>query len=443
MMNNFKGWRYVFLFTFRQATKSMAFKLVTALVSVCIIGAILLITIFSAKPDDSEKSFTVETVYILDESGLQPVDFNAAMPQESDNNITKTDFINMTDVTKIELVKMAGAKSEKAVAVYIYKEKKGYGFEILLPEKTDVSKSEAGKLLKPMVSCFEKNKLGQVGLSNQQLKQAMQPVITSYSKVGEDNSLITMLIKMLVPLLFGVVMYIMLILYGQTISKEVSVEKTSKLMEALLTSVHPYALLTGKILAVTSMALMQFAIWIAAIIAGVLGSNGIAHLIYPEYNSTIMGFVKLLRENTGESALSLPAVLLALLIFCTGFLFYCVLAGLAGSMVSKPEDAAKTQGLFQFPILISWLVCYMAALQENEGILKVVRYIPFTSPFCVPADLMTGSFGLLQGLISALLLLIFSLLVIMLSARIYKGLVLYNGQKLNLKIIGKILKMGK
>jgi ABC-type Na+ efflux pump permease subunit len=112
-------------------------------------------------------------------------------------------------------------------------------------------------------------------------------------------------------------------------------------------------------------------------------------------------------------------------------------------MVTKPEDVASTQAVFQIPVIISWLVCYIAPMTRINGLLTTVRYIPFTAPFSVPADLITGTIGLLEGMISLALLLVFSLLTIMLAARIYKGLVLYNGQKLSFKMIGNVLKTNK
>ena len=77
---------------------------------------------------------------------------------------------------------------------------------------------------------------------------------------------------------------------------------------------------------------------------------------------------------------------------------------------------------------------------ENEPLLKVVRNIPFTIPFCVPADLLTGAIGIGQGIVSTVILLVFSVLVIMLSGRIYKGMVLYTGQKINMKTIIGVLR---
>ena len=78
--------------------------------------------------------------------------------------------------------------------------------------------------------------------------------------------------------------------------------------------------------------------------------------------------------------------------------------------------------------------------EEKEKLLAVVRNIPFTIPFCVPADLLTGAIGIVQGIISMVILMIFSVLVIMLSGRIYKGLVLYTGQKISWKNLVGALK---
>ena len=113
---------------------------------------------------------------------------------------------------------------------------------------------------------------------------------------------------------------------------------------------------------------------------------------------------------------------------------------MAGSMVSRPEEAAGVQSIFQLPIVFSWLICYFGTLLEKESLLVVARNIPFTIPFCVPVDLLTGAIGIGQGILSTVILLVFSVLVIMLSGRIYKGLVLYNGQKVTLKNVMGILR---
>ena len=436
----FKGWMDVYGFTFRHVTSGLGFRMVTFGVALLIIGAFIIGNIINAKPDEVKKMTPIEMVYVLDESGLPSTDYHAVLLQNKVDSFTEINFINVSDKSKEDVIKDAKANSDKTLAVVITQKVSDYQMEAFIPEGSIISNADAETLLASMATCFNSNKLMQAGLTSEQLTKVLTPVVTTFAKIGEDTNAATYLIKIFAPMIFGLILYFMLLTHGQTISKEVSTEKTSKLMETLLTSVHPYALITGKVLAISSMAILQFITWIVSIFAGLYGGYAVAHAIYPEYQNSAIQIINFLKDNIGETALSLPAVLIAIVIFCFGFLFYCVLAGLAGCMVTKPEEVASTQGVFVFPILISWMVCYFAPALGKEGILQVARYVPFTIPFCVPVDLITGTVPLLQGVISCVIVAAFSLLVIIYSAKIYKGLVLYNGQKITLKTLGKVLK---
>ncbi len=440
--SNFRGWKSVYGFTFRQATRGIGFKAVTALIAILIIAGFILMNILVAKPDkeDVVKPSNITSVYVLDQSELAAADYESLMKQFSPVVYGDTRFILMESGNRGDAIQSASKDSPTSIVVEITKNEAGYLLEAVIPEGSSISESESTMLLEIMKQCFEANKLIQAGLSVEQLTTALKPMNTMITEVGEDNNPATFIIKMIAPMIFGLLLYFMLLLHGQTISKEVSTEKTTKLMETLLTSVHPYAMITGKVLAISSVAILQFLTWVISAFIGLYGGTAIAHSIYPEYENTAITIINFLKDNIGESAFSLPAVILAILVFCVGFLFYCVLAGLAGCMVTRPEDAASTQGVFVFPIVISWLVCYIASAAGNEGVLRIARFIPFTTPFSVPVDLITGTIGIAQGIVAFLLLVIFSILVIMIAARIYRGLVLYNGQKLNLKTMFQVLR---
>jgi uncharacterized alpha/beta hydrolase family protein len=83
MKDNFRGWRTVFGFTFRQSTKNAGFKVITALIAFLIIGIIILATVIQAKPDKKSKAETspIKTVFVLDQSGLLPTDFKSMNPK--------------------------------------------------------------------------------------------------------------------------------------------------------------------------------------------------------------------------------------------------------------------------------------------------------------------------------------------------------------------------
>lgn len=450
-MNKFRGWSTVFGFTFRQST-GKAFKATTAIISMLLITVIIIINIIIAttKKDDNYHYVpdtdmtqvvfsTVRKVLILDNSGLAPTDYKALSP-EPGGFISEIEFIYSDVQTRQELLDRAALDSNSTIAVMITKGDGVYEMEAMIPYNSMVSPDDVDILMNQMIYAFETNKTMQANLSDEQLAAVFTPVMISFSEFGESQSIASMVFKMVAPMFLSLVMYFMFLFYGQLASKSVSSEKTSKLMETLLTSIHPYAMIAGKILAVTALALLQFFSWILSAVIGLYAGNAIAHQIYPEYENSIVAFINFIRDNIGETGMTIPAAILAILAFVVGFLFYCVIAALTGCLVSKPDDVASTQGLFQFPVVISWLVCYLAPITGNGKILSIARYIPFTAPFCLPSDILTGTVGYGGGIAALLLLSAFSLLVIIVAARIYKGLVLYTGQKPNIKLLINILK---
>lgn len=447
MKQQFNGWTSVFHFTFRQETKGIAFKLVTAFVALLIMGIIILVNVLDAGGDKNQPEednagvfVTINQVYVLDESGLPQTDYKTLNPELGEAPYDGIEFITVKEQSLEDVIKKATSDPGRSIVIAITKTEKGFELEAVLPSDSPIDKVEADNIATMMSSAFQTNLILQSGLSEKELASVMAPVYTTYSNIGENSSEITMLIKLISPMLFSFILYFMLLLYGQNISKSVSTEKTSKLVETLLTSVHPYALITGKVLAVTSMAMIQFISWIFAGFAGLYAGNAIAKLINPDYHNSVIAVFNFLKENIGDSALSAPAVILAILFFFVGFLFYSVMAGVAGCMVSKPEDVASTQALIQFPVIISWIAVYFAPLAGYADFLNIARYIPFTAPFSVPSELLTGITGIGEGILCLAVLSVFTLLLILLSGKIYKGLILYNGEKISFKTIGKVLR---
>jgi len=444
-MNKFKGWKEVFSFNYKQSAGSKGYIAVTALVAVIIVAAAVLISVLAAKPEDGEKveeiSYcAVEKAYVLDLAGMGELRFDEWIPELATDYYSALSLVQVEAMTAEEVQNKA-AQEMFTIGVVIEKTENSIEVKAVVPSTSEELSLMDGQEVADLVAiAVEQARVVQSGLSELQFSQINKQVMISVADAGEEPNVVVYLVQYLAPAIFGLVLYFLLLLYGQNICQSVSVEKTSKLVETLLTSLHPYALLTGKVFAIVATALQQFFIWVAALVAGIFAGGILAENMYPGAESGISVVVEFMRANIGESALSPVAVVLALVTFCGGFLFYCVLSGMAGSMVSRPEEAASVQSIFTLPIVISWIVCYFGTLLEKESLLVVARNIPFTIPFCVPVDLLTGAIGIGQGIVSTLILVVFSVLVIMLSGRIYKGLVLYNGEKVTLKNVIGILR---
>jgi len=448
-MNKFKGWKNVFSFNYKQNAGSKGYIAVTILVAVLVFAAAFLITFFSAKPKteedgdgEQEELFIVKTAYVLDLANLGELKFTEWIPELSKAYYSELSMVQVSDLAVEEVYAKAAQEEEGlAVAVIIEEKENNINVTAAVPSTSkELSMTDGKEVADLVVKAVEQARFAKSGLSELQFTQINKPVMISVADVGEETNVVVYLVKYLAPAIFGLVLYFLLLLYGQSINQSVSVEKTSKLVETLLTSLHPYALLTGKVFAIVATAMQQFFIWVAALVVGIVSGSMLAESMYPEMESGLTVAIEFMRDNIGESAFSPVAVVLALITFCFGFLFYCVLSGMAGSMVSRPEEAANTQSIFTLPIVVSWIVCYFGTLMEKESLLVVARNIPFTIPFCVPVDLLTGAIGIGQGLLSTAILLVFSLLIIMVSGRIYKGLVLYNGEKVSMKTVVGILK---
>lgn len=446
-MKNFRGWKNVFSFNYKQNAGSKSYLAVTILVAITIFATAVLLSIVAANPEKEEEqqatSFCeVETAYVLDLAGMGELNFEEWIPALSEEYYQYLTLVQVSDMTVEELQTMA-AQEEDGLSVGVVIEKAENNIEVtaLVPSTSEMLSLMDGQEVADLVAiAVEEARFVQSGLTKLQFSQVNKQVVVAVSDAGQETNVVVYLVQYLAPAIFGLVLYFMLLLYGQKINQGVSVEKTSKLVETLLTSLHPYALLTGKVFAIVVTAMQQFFLWVAALVAGIVAGGSIAKSMYPGVESGISTVVEFMRGNIGESAFSPVAVVLSLVTFCFGFLFYCVLSGMAGSMVNRPEEAASTQSIFILPIVFSWLICYFGTLLEKESLLAVVRNIPFTIPFCVPVDLLTGAIGIGQGIVSTVILLVFSFLIIMLSGRIYKGLVLYTGEKVTLKSISGILK---
>lgn len=438
--SRFRGWKDVFSFTFHQMIKKSGYRGITAVIGLLLIAGLALVVVITGEPEESKvENCGIETVYVVDEYKVDYAQMLAALGKGS---YLQVEFANVPDnKTARENAKQAG---ERAVAIVEVSYRDGaFYMEGILPENSTATQSDTENLLAMMAECFEYAKVGMANLTAEQSMAVLMPILTSDGKIGEDHSVGAMLVKLMAPMFFGLALYMMLIFYGQDVSREISMEKVSKLTETLLTSIKPYAMITGKVLAVSLAGILQFFFWILCAVGGLIIGNTIAKSMYPGYENVIFTALSYVRETYSTSAFSPVAAILAALIFIVGFLFYSVLAGMAGSLVSKPEDTAQVQSIFQFPIIISFFVCYFGLLLEKEGLIIAARFIPFTIPFGMPCDLLTGTASLLQGVISLVILLVFAVLCVILSGKVYEGLILYNGQKLNAKKIVNIIRAKK
>jgi ABC-type Na+ efflux pump permease subunit len=185
------------------------------------------------------------------------------------------------------------------------------------------------------------------------------------------------------------VMYFLVLFYGQGVANSVVLEKTSKLMDFFLVTVEPTAMVLGKVLAMATAALLQLGAWLVSLTAGFAVGAMLCRSLAPDAQFGILTFFDSLTWL--EGMFSLSAVLLSVGIMVGGFLLYCALAGVGGAMAGKAEDLSNTNVLFSLTLVASFLICLLSG--GGDGIISEAAwlgFVPFTAILVAPARLLLG-----------------------------------------------------
>ena len=412
----FAGWQDVFAFTWKQAVNGKGFKGATvgvALVFLIVGLAISTIMALVQKKSDTKES-PIGVVSVVDESGLA---------------VLYLDGFKEANGDKYPHIAFASNAEEYDLELKITQGEEGYLMSAILPEGGEISKSDAEDFLDDFMVCMEQSKLLSSGIPSEKLVLAMSGVSYDMYEAGEkEQSVGEKLVSQLLPMLIIFAMYMMTLIYGQSIGNIVSVEKSSKLMEMVLTMTQPYALLLGKIASSVALAILQLGVWVACFVGGFFGGDIIAReVIYPEYVNYILQVFELLRMQDGSTAFSVSAVVLSILCMCIGLLFYCVLSGTIASFASKAEELAQCMAYYQLAVVAGFFGAYLLPLKEIEWVNTLIRIVPVSSAYLLPGDILVGNVNAGLGIVYMLILFAFTMALVLVAGKIYKNQLFHRG----------------
>lgn len=210
-----------------------------------------------------------------------------------------------------------------------------------------------------------------------------------------------------------ILMYVLLGQYGAWVMLGVIEEKSTRVVEVLLSTLSPIELLTGKIAGIAAVAILHAVGVIAAVSIGLfaIGSSPTA---------TVGGVL----------------IVAAPIYFVLGFAFYSTLFGAVGSMVSRTEDAQAASFPIVIPMLVGYVVSIVSLSSSTPHLwIKIVALVPGVSPFLAPPLLASGQISLYYFLMSIAISLIATVVASKVAARIYEISILQIGARVSLKKI--------
>jgi ABC-2 type transport system permease protein len=391
-----------------------------------------------------DKNADLRVVEIIDESGLFTWE-----------NTSKYEYLTL-DIP-LEQAKTAYNESEHFALIYIP------AMEIESPAGINFySKNSPGVSL---ISEFERKierqihdiKLKKSGISQEVLDNLRSDVnIESFNIEDGEEKKSDSTALFAVGYLMGFLIYIFLFAYGSQVMQGVIEEKSSKIIEIIVSTVKPFHLMMGKVIGVASVGLVQFTIWIllsTAIFSAAgayFGSNMPQDIIVEQAmgempdvegvaelkSITMDNKVQKIMDKFSDIPIT-KIVLLFIFYFLGGYLLYGALFAAVGSAVDNAADAQQFMLPIMLPIIVGLMGLFMFVFEDPHSSISFwLSIIPLTSPIVMMGRIGFGVPWWEVALSMTLLVAGFTFTVWM-AGRIYRVGILMHGVKVNYKVLAK------
>jgi ABC-2 type transport system permease protein len=296
-------------------------------------------------------------------------------------------------------------------------------------------------------------KLQQDGVDLKKIAASRTSVdIAQESYQGEKTSKMDNVVKLAFGGFAGYLLFMFIIIYGNMIMRSVIEEKTSRIIEVIISSVKPIQLMMGKIIGTSLAGITQFVVWIIlgtilmTIVSLAFGIN-LTEMQTPQHeimqqavqSTEMQGQI----QNFMAAMYNLPIanlVIAFILFFVGGYLLYSSLYAAIGAAVDNETDTQQFMLPILMPLMLAVYVGVFTVIEDPHGTVSTVfSFIPFTSPVVM---LMRIPFGvpIWQQLVSLALLVGTFMFTVWFAAKIYRVGILMYGKKPSYKELYKWLK---
>ncbi|MFT4801912.1 MAG: ABC-2 type transport system permease protein [Flavobacteriaceae bacterium] len=266
---------------------------------------------------------------------------------------------------------------------------------------------------------------------------------------GKKTSKLGSFLKLIFGGIAGYLLFMFIIIYGNMIMRSVIEEKTSRIIEIIISSVKPIKLLLGKIFGTTLAGITQFAVWIVImlILSTTISSVfGIDPSLIPSQQQELLSETSKSQQMITDVLLeinNLPIsnlIIMFVFFFIGGYLLYSSLYAAIGAAVDNETDTQQFMLPILMPLILGIYVGFFTVMDNPHGIVsQVFSYIPLTSPVVM---LMRIPFGvpLWQQILSLVILFATFMATVWFASKIYRVGILMYGKKASYREIIKWLK---
>lgn len=241
----------------------------------------------------------------------------------------------------------------------------------------------------------------------------------------------------------GIGIFMLVSIYGGMVMQAVMEEKTSRMAEILVSTLRPFDLLLGKVVALAGLAVTQLLVWglmmvLIAMVAGIVIGVAFTPDDFGEL-AGVAGSLQSLAEMDMQGV-TLPdvrgdVVLVTIFMIAIGYFLYASMFGALGAVFESNQDAQMAMLLPMAPLILSMIMVETLAFAPNSLFIKIGSLVPFTAPVILPTRMLLTDVPWFEVVGSVLLALLSALAMAWVAGRIFRvGLLLY-GKKPSLRDI--------
>lgn len=398
-------------FTIKEMVKRKAFLISNIIILLIIVIGFNIPNIMNTlKKEDTQST---NTVWVIDENNVYEGTLQSLNQME-----LGTKFEIKDQPTTIEEIGQKIEEGEIKEAIIIKKEQEKVKIEYVV-DSIGMGKNE--EMYTQLFSNLYKNvKMSKSGLTVTQITEINEPISLEITQTKENSSGAMLFISMMLCILLFYAIYFC----AYQVSSSITTEKTSKIMETLVTSTKPRTIVVGKTLGIGLVGLCQ----VFAIVA-------VALLSYKIFLPAGM-----LDGIFDMSKITPQFIIITLIYFLLGYTLYAFIYALTGSTVSKPEDVQSANSPVAFLAIIGFYLAYFSMMNPASEINTIASMLPISSPFSMPFRIIGNSVGIGEIFLSLAILVISIGIVANIAIKIYSSAILHYGTKLSIKDLLKMYK---
>ena len=402
----------VIAFTIKDMVKRKSFIISTLIILVLIVIGFNIPNIMKAIIGDNES--TGETnLLIVDSTDL----FEGTLQSINQMDIGYNVQVANNEVSFDDIKGRIENKDINEAMMIEQKEDGTYKLRYIVENMTQVA-SVPEDLINALNTLYTNLQISKLGLTQEQMA-SLSPNFEFTIEQTEEQEVSG---NLFVIMMLSIVLFYAIYFCAYQVSSSITTEKTSKIMETLVTSTSPRTIVLGKTIGIGIVGLIQI-----CVIVGVALLSAKAFLD-PEILNSVL-----------DMSMMTPYLgIMTIVYFILGYFAYALLYALTGSTVSKPEDIQSANTPVAILAVVGFYLSYFTMMNPTSELNQFAAIFPISSPFCMPFRIMMGIASTSEIILSIVILVITILIIAQVAIKIYSNAILNYGTRMTFRDIVKV-----